>query len=104
MAKVKASSKFSEQQKAAIGHTSTQQFNEYWAAVNEKAEKFESDHQEGRGLRSRRYQEVMSSASEFMTGFNPIIETVEHMSSPYGGLAIGAISFLFAVSIASGDH
>lgn len=38
-----------------------------------------------------------------MRGFNPIIETVEHLSSPYGGLAIGAISFLFAVSIASDD-
>lgn len=100
-AKVKASSKFSMEQKAAIDHISTQQFDEYWKAVNEEAENFDSHHQKGRGLRSRRYQELMSSASEFMRGFNPIIETVEHLSSPYGGLAIGAISFLFAVSIAS---
>lgn len=46
----------------------------------------------------------MSSASEFMRGFNPIIETVEHLSSPYGGLAIGAISFLFAVSKVYPDY
>lgn len=96
--RITSSSKFSAEEKAAMGNKTIQEFEQYWAAVNTAVSKFEDVHQRGCGLWARRYQETTTSAQDFMERFSPIFDVVKDGSAPFGGIAIGTLSFLFAVS------
>lgn len=95
---MRASSQFSAREKAALDHATVEDFKTYWNQAIDAEARFEDDHVTGCGLRARQYQETSASAMGFIDGFNPIIQAVQNFAAPYGGVALGAISFLFAVS------
>lgn len=48
-------------------------------------------------------QDFAVAASAIMNNMGPIIDLIRNIGAPYGGMAIGTVSFLFAVSSPYGD-
>lgn len=101
--RITSNPKFTDNEKAAMGNETMEDFKQYWAAVNTAASKFEDVHQRGCGLWARRYQETTASAQDFMERFSPIFDVVKDGTAPFGGIAVGTLSFLFAVSLRNHD-
>ena len=75
-------------------------FNDYWQRTEDAEQSFESRHEKGCGLWARQYQHTASLVLPFMNDFSPIVQIVTDFGAPYGGLAVGTISLLFAVRVA----
>ena len=99
---VVASKKFSENEKAAWKVDSVAAFKDYWEEVNSAKEKFDRSHEKGCGLWGKRFQSSADTIQHFLDDFSPIIQIVKDFGAPYGAIAVGTISLLFAVSVRSG--
>ena len=96
-----ASKEFSENEQAAIKVDSVAAFSDYWQYTNSAKENFDRSHEKGCGLWAKRYQSSAAFIQPFMDDFSPIIRIVKDFGAPYGGVAVGTISLLFAVSVNS---
>jgi len=74
-------------------------FIDYWEHTNSAKESFDRSQGKGCGLLGKRYQSSASFVLPFMNDFSPIIQIVKDLGAPYGGLAVGTLSLLFAVSV-----
>lgn len=99
---VVGSKEFSENEKAAFKVDSVAAFSDYWQKTNSAKEDFDRSHEKGCGLWAKRYQSSAAFVQPFMDDFSPIVEIVKDFGAPYGGVAVGTISLLFAVSISPG--
>ncbi|KAL8653829.1 MAG: hypothetical protein Q9210_001858 [Variospora velana] len=59
---------------------------------------FDRNHEKGCGLFSKNYQSSAAAIQPFMNEFSPIIQVVRDFGAPYGGLAMGTVTLLFAVA------
>ena len=75
-------------------------FNRFWEQTNGAKEGFDRAHEMGCGLCSRRYQGLANEVEGFMQDFEPILDLVRSAGAPYGELAVGTVSVLFAVKLA----
>jgi len=91
------SQNFSRAEKDAINCNTVTQFRKYWEDTSISRDAFENNHQKGCGLWVKRYPKTAVLVQEFMEDFNPIVEFVTMFAAPYGGIAVGTISVLFAV-------
>lgn len=89
---------FSDGEKAALRVDSSDAFNSFWQRTENAKEEFDRSHEKGSGALGRRYQSAASLILPFMEDFSPIVQIVKDFGAPYGGLAVGTISLLFAVS------
>ena len=99
---VVASKGFSENEKAAWKVDSVAAFKDYWEEANSAKEKFDRSHEKGCGLWAKRYQSSAATIQPFLDDFSPIIQIVRDFGAPYGAIAVGTVSLLFAVSVKSG--
>lgn len=99
---VVASKGFSENEKAALKVDSVAAFKDYWEEANSAKEKFDRSHEKGCGLWAKRYQSSAAVIQPFVNDFSPIIQIVRDFGAPYGAIAVGTMSLLFAVSVKSG--
>ena len=97
-----ASKEFSESEKAAFEVDSVAAFSDYWQKTNSAKEDFDRSHEKGCGLWAKRYQSSAALIQPFLDDFSPIVKIVKGFGAPYGGIAVGTISLLFAVSISPG--
>lgn len=95
---VLGSKEFSNTEKAAFKVDSVPAFQKYWEETNSARERFDRNHERGCGLWARRYQSSAAFIQPFMDDFSPIIKVVKDLGAPYGAVAVGTISLLFAVS------
>jgi hypothetical protein len=72
-------------------------FENFWNAALSSKRGFDVGRASGIGLSKQRASEFGASAYEVMRNVSPILEIVKDFGAPYGGLAIGTVSFLFAV-------
>lgn len=73
-------------------------FARYWITLGGIAQRqHDSEHKTGWKKWARKYQSFATGADRFIKDFEPIINLAQSPGSPDGGLAIGTISFLFAV-------
>ncbi|KAI9644988.1 hypothetical protein NHQ30_007023 [Ciborinia camelliae] len=89
---------YSEIEKKVVNVSSKDEFDNAWNEVNNEKTKFDQNHEKGCGLFSKRYQETGVAILDFMKDFSPILEIVKNFASPYGNIAFGTISVLFAVA------
>ena len=103
---VVASKGFSEFEKAAFTVESVAAFEDYWRTSNMAKANFDHSHEKGCGLWTKRYQSSAAFIQPFMNDFSPIIQIVRDFGAPYGAVAVGTMSLLFAVRINLGaiDH
>jgi hypothetical protein len=95
---------FSEDEKRAVQYNTLVDFKKYWAQANEAKSDIEASHKKGRGLQSKRYQSFSTAVESFMEKFSPLIEIIKDFGAPYGGVALGTISLLFAVCLQFRDN
>lgn len=98
---VATSKNFSKTEKAVIEYKTVAEFDTFWQLTNSAKEEFDQSHERGCGLCMRRYQSSAVVAQSFMEDFSPIINIVKSFAAPYGGMAVGTISILFAVGFAN---
>ncbi|EXJ82359.1 hypothetical protein A1O3_06172 [Capronia epimyces CBS 606.96] len=97
---VATSKSYSATEKTAFSLSSAQEFHDFWEQTIQAKGEFDDSHEQGCGLRvwARQYQNAASVVQSFMKDFSPIIDVVRDCAGPYGGLAVGTISVLFAVA------
>ena len=96
---VATSKDYSEAEKAVINFDTVAQFDAFWQKTNDAKEEFDQSHERGCGLCSKSYQSSAVVIRSFMKDFSPIIDIVKDFAAPYGGMAVGTISVLFAVGL-----
>ena len=96
---VVGSKAFTRTEKAALDVDSAAAFKDYWEETNSALGDFDRSHEKGCGLRSKRYQYVAADAQRFVNEFSPIVQIVKDFGAPYGAVAVGTMSLLFAVSV-----
>ncbi|KAL6714365.1 hypothetical protein ACLMJK_007788 [Lecanora helva] len=89
---------FSESEKSATNVTSVPAFEEYWRQMDTAKDGFERRQEKGCGLWAKSYQSSAEQMQPFLTEFSPIVQIVKDFGAPYGGLAVGTVSLLFAVA------
>ena len=94
---VATSKEYSETEKAVFNFNTFAEFDAFWQKTNDAKEEFDQSHERGCGLWSKNYQSSAVVARSFMKDFSPIIDIVRDFGAPYGGLAVGTVSVLFAV-------
>ena len=94
---VKKDHRFSKEEKAALDIDSVDAFDIFWNSVLQSQNKFEETHKKGAGLAMRKVQDFGASASDIVQHMDPIVQIVKDFGAPYGGMAIGTITFLFTV-------
>ncbi|KAL7902142.1 hypothetical protein HDV63DRAFT_360870 [Trichoderma sp. SZMC 28014] len=90
-------SHFSEEEKCVLKVESVSAFEEQWNLTVDSRDKFEASHDHGAGLATRRAQQFVESAYDVLQHVDPIVQLVKDFGAPYGGMAIGTISFLFTI-------
>ena len=96
---VVASKDFTRTEKAAFEVDSAAAFKGYWEETNSAQGEFNRSHEKGCGLWSQRYQYVAADTQRFVNEFSPIVQIVKDFGAPYGAVAVGTMSLLFAVSV-----
>ena len=96
---VVASKDFSKDEKAAFNIDSVAAFEDFWRNTNTARATFERGEERGCGLCVKRYQSSAAFISPFMKDFSPIVQIVRDFGAPYGAVAVGTMSVLFAVSV-----
>lgn len=96
---VVASKDFSKDEKAALNVDSVVAFEDFWQNTNTAKADFDSGKERGCGLCVKRYQSSAAFISPFMKDFSPIVQIVRDFGAPYGAVAVGTMSLLFAVSV-----
>ena len=94
-----ASKEFSKDEKAALNVDSVAAFEDLWQKTNAAKADFDRSEERGCGLCVKRYQSSAAFISPFMKDFSPIIQIVRDFGAPYGAVAVGTMSVLFAVSV-----
>jgi hypothetical protein len=90
---------FSADEKRAVQWDTLIEFKKHWAEANQAKYNFDSSHEKGRGLWSKRYQSLSTVVQSFMEDFSPVVEIIKDFGAPYGGVALGTISLLFVVCL-----
>lgn len=80
-----------------MGIESIDAFGEFWAAALGSKQRFDAERDHGTGLAKKTAVNFGASAYGIMKDVNPMLEIVKDFGAPYGGLAIGTVSFFFAV-------
>ena len=93
------SKEFSDDEKIAVQYNTLAEFKKHWVKATEIKSEFDSSHEKGRGLWSKRYQNLATIVQSFMDDFSPLVEIIKDFGAPYGGVALGTISLLFVVCI-----
>ena len=96
---VVTSKDFSKEEKAAFNVDSVAAFEDFWRDTNTARANFDRDKERGCGLCVKRYQSSAAFLSPFMKDFSPIVQIVRDFGAPYGAVAVGTMSVLFAVSV-----
>ncbi|PON20334.1 hypothetical protein TGAM01_v210776 [Trichoderma gamsii] len=92
-------SHFSKEEKYALRIDSVSSFEKQWNLTVDSRGKFEACHDHGVGLAARRAQQFVESAYDVLQHVDPIVQLVKDFGAPYGGMAIGTISFLFTTEL-----
>lgn len=96
---VATSKDYSKIEKSVVNLDTVAEFDAFWQKTNDAKVEFDQNHERGCGLFSKRYQSSAVVVRSFMKDFSPIIEIVQDFAAPYGRLAVGTISVLFAVGL-----
>ncbi|PKY01737.1 hypothetical protein P168DRAFT_321309 [Aspergillus campestris IBT 28561] len=89
---------FSKEELSALRIQSADEFERSFGSTLAAKGKFEASHRHGTGRAGRAIQNAGASAYEILQNMEPIVETVKTFAAPYGGIAIGTISFLVTVA------
>ncbi|KAM0258111.1 hypothetical protein ACHAQJ_004016 [Trichoderma viride] len=90
---------FSAEEKHALQIESVSEFEKYWNLTTDSKSKFEASHENGKGLARQKVQDFAVSAYNVLQQIAPIVQLVQNFGAPYGGIAIGTISFLFTIKL-----
>ncbi|PLN81836.1 hypothetical protein BDW42DRAFT_185144 [Aspergillus taichungensis] len=89
---------FSKEELSALRIQSANDFEKFFNSTLTAKGKFEESHRNGTGRAGRAIQNAGASAYDILQNMEPIVETVKTFAAPYGGIAIGTISFLVTVA------
>ncbi|KAF5869993.1 uncharacterized protein Bfra_010138 [Botrytis fragariae] len=88
----------SESERKCFSHESIRDATTYWTSISQqKKSDFDTQHQTGWRFWAKTSQTVAAAAGQFLNDFKPLVEFASN-SGPYGGLAVGAVSGLFAIA------
>jgi hypothetical protein len=96
--------KLSPKEKAALNVHSVPEFRRFWTSTLDAKKAFENSHSHGVGLAGKQFQSVASYAVDILQNMDPLIQIIKDFGAPYGGMAIGTISLLFAVCTSERFH
>lgn len=88
---------FSDKEKSTLQFDSAAAFESFWHTTTDAKRKFEASHEHGAGRVAQTVQNFAASAYDILHHMEPILDLVKDFGAPYGGMAIGTISFFFAV-------
>jgi hypothetical protein len=94
---VETSGKFDSREKRSFQVDSAAAFARFWNETFDAQHDFEKDHEHGVGRVARAAQNIASSGYDLLSQLQPVVELVRNLGQPYGGIAIGTITFFFAV-------
>ncbi|TGO21648.1 hypothetical protein BPAE_0207g00020 [Botrytis paeoniae] len=88
----------SESERQCFSHESVSDATTYWTSISQQRKSdFDTQHQTGWRFWAKTSQTVAAAAGQFLNDFAPLVDFASN-SGPYGGLAIGAVSGLFAIA------
>ena len=90
---------FSEEEKRALHIESVSAFNASFDAAIDARDEWEASRNHGVGQVIQTTQNVLVSSYVILQHLEPMVELVRHLGAPYGGMAIGTLSFLFVVCV-----
>lgn len=96
---VNGKSSFSERERAALQVDSIASFDAFWNQTTKAQAKFESNHEQGVKQWARKAQDFGEAASDTMRQLEPIVQVIKDFGHPFGGMAIGTITFFFTVKL-----
>ena len=86
----------------AIDCKTPEDFCQSWAALSGDVEQqYQEKRKKGWRKVARRAEDFAVDGEAFLKDFSPIVDLVQNTAAPYGGLAIGTLSFLFTVRVSS---
>lgn len=95
---VEKSNRFSREEKAALCLDSVHDFEIFWQSACQARYRFETDRKHGTKRTGKQILDFGATAYEVLHSMSPMLEVIRDLGAPYGSLAIGTISCLFAVS------
>ncbi len=88
---------FTPREQSALNIDSKDAFKRFWESALDAKTAFDTEHEHGAGRLSKDANSLAASAYDILQGVSPMVDLVKNFGSPYGGMAIGTICFLFAV-------
>lgn len=95
--RLKARGNFTQKEEAAFNIDSHDAFQLFWREISGTRASFDAQRTHGSRKAAKKTLDFMASADDMLKGFKPIVQVIQDFGSPYGGLAIGTVCFLFAV-------
>ncbi|KAI0399291.1 hypothetical protein F4802DRAFT_611011 [Xylaria palmicola] len=90
--------KFSPQEISAFELDSKESFEQFWRATVAAKSDFDKRHEHGAAKIAGRTRRLIDSAALVWSDIAPILDLIEHVGSPFSGIAIGTIGFVFTVA------
>lgn len=95
---LKQKKRLSDSERQCFEQRSIADATAYWTAVSHESQAaFDAKHETGWRYWAKSAQTIAVAAGRFMKDFKPLVDFAAS-SGPYGGLAVGAISGLFAIA------
>ncbi|KAI0853359.1 hypothetical protein F5Y00DRAFT_257384 [Daldinia vernicosa] len=90
--------RFSEEEKHALQLDSVDAFSRIWVNTLDAKGDFQVSHEHGVGATAQILQSSADTAVVILQHIEPILQLVKDFGAPYGGMAVGTISFLFTIA------
>ncbi|SPN99713.1 uncharacterized protein DNG_02564 [Cephalotrichum gorgonifer] len=95
---VESSGRFTATEKSALQFRTFDEFHAFWEDAKGIKHDFEASNEVGVRRFAQESRELATTASQVFRDLSPILQLVQDAAAPYGGMAVGVISFLLAVA------
>ncbi|KAI1147741.1 hypothetical protein F4825DRAFT_436404 [Nemania diffusa] len=97
-ARVSTASKLSQLERSAFNIDTKEAFGEFWDKTMVTKRDFDARNEHGAAKVAGKATKMVNSASVVWSDISPVLDLVEDVGSPFAGVAIGTIAFVFTVA------
>lgn len=94
---VESSRRFSNNEKAVLQFKTVDEFHIFWENAKGIKRDFEASNEDGVRRFAQESRGLATTASKILSDLSPMLNLIQDIAAPYGGMAVGVISFVFAV-------
>lgn len=90
--------KFSDQEISALQFDSIPAFESFWHSTADAKQRYDTEHSKGAKRLAAKSQEYAAMAFDILHTMSPLLEIVKDLGAPFGGFAIGTLSFFLLIA------